>query len=417
MGDANPIRTLGDYSKPSHKGYRNTIELPIANNVINFLLKGSRPTPGPSSTHVPQAYAEAVYSNPRSRNQNKPPKQSPFTFRERTGPFPQPQELGTTFKARVWDYMAAHTKRMERFENAIFKQREEISDKMAEMFGLLKELTTSRGEEERNNDNDVATCDDIEKPTRTETGMPVNEAENWIKNEPIRKAKKEETTKAPNSKPVEYYLKHMINEKLIEGLVDNHRGAVYEAILSKKITRKEDIGGNFKIPCNIGGLIHMNALVDQGSDVNIMPLSTYMKLTDERHFDKCTKTLRSEKSKISFNRILGSLYKDEKGIKNDIEPISPTMTLNMIVFKWEEKIKLHQEKEMKFDRWRNKNFKNERTALVKIEYEVDDKREVTLYLTRRSLEVLGKFNWTIIGGRFNQLTHVSSPLLSKPGEY
>ncbi|GJU96289.1 retrovirus-related pol polyprotein from transposon TNT 1-94 [Tanacetum coccineum] len=27
MGDENPIRTLGDYSKPSHKGYRNTIEL------------------------------------------------------------------------------------------------------------------------------------------------------------------------------------------------------------------------------------------------------------------------------------------------------------------------------------------------------------------------------------------------------
>ncbi|GJU56709.1 hypothetical protein Tco_1234475 [Tanacetum coccineum] len=33
---------------------------------------------------------------------------------------------------------------MERFENAIFKQREEINDRMAEMFRLLKELTTSR---------------------------------------------------------------------------------------------------------------------------------------------------------------------------------------------------------------------------------------------------------------------------------
>ncbi|GJY72564.1 hypothetical protein Tco_0476267 [Tanacetum coccineum] len=34
MGDENPIRTLGDYSKPSHEGYRNTIELPIRNNVV-----------------------------------------------------------------------------------------------------------------------------------------------------------------------------------------------------------------------------------------------------------------------------------------------------------------------------------------------------------------------------------------------
>nr|GEV53828.1 integrase, catalytic region, zinc finger, CCHC-type, peptidase aspartic, catalytic [Tanacetum cinerariifolium] len=32
IGD-NPIRTLRDYSKPSHEGYRNTIELPVGNNV------------------------------------------------------------------------------------------------------------------------------------------------------------------------------------------------------------------------------------------------------------------------------------------------------------------------------------------------------------------------------------------------
>ncbi|GJU28494.1 hypothetical protein Tco_1167115 [Tanacetum coccineum] len=272
MRDANPIRTLRDYSKPSHEGYRNTIELPVGNNVvplrpdtirlvqnecsfhrlgeslseawtrfkdllqkfphhdidrwlqiqifydhflfhlkceidhaagrkirnknpdesweiienlalydhegwneakefvkpvkaisapqptsktpdrrlleledqINFLLKGSRPTPRPSSTHVPQAYAKAVYSNPRPQNQNEPPKQSPFTFRERTGPIPQSQALGTTFEARVRDYMTAHTERMERFESNIFKQREEINGRMAEMFGLLKELTTSK---------------------------------------------------------------------------------------------------------------------------------------------------------------------------------------------------------------------------------------------------------------------------------
>ncbi|GKF69509.1 hypothetical protein Tco_0202566 [Tanacetum coccineum] len=34
MGDENPICTLGDYSKPSHKGYRNTIELPVGNNMV-----------------------------------------------------------------------------------------------------------------------------------------------------------------------------------------------------------------------------------------------------------------------------------------------------------------------------------------------------------------------------------------------
>ncbi|GKE57082.1 hypothetical protein Tco_1496267 [Tanacetum coccineum] len=34
MGNKNPIRTLGDYSRPSHEGYRNTIELPDGNNVV-----------------------------------------------------------------------------------------------------------------------------------------------------------------------------------------------------------------------------------------------------------------------------------------------------------------------------------------------------------------------------------------------
>ncbi|GJZ83134.1 reverse transcriptase domain-containing protein, partial [Tanacetum coccineum] len=254
----------------------------------------------------------------------------------------------------------------------------------------------------------------------TNTEIPVkeaekeNKAENGTKNEPIRRTENKEAAEGP----------------------------VYEAILKKKITRKEDIRGNFEIPCNIGGLKGINALVDQGSDVNVMPLSTYMKLTDKRpaeidirlslashsyiyllgiaedvlvevaehvylvdfvildikedekrpfilgtsflttakaaiKFDKGTITLRSGKRKINFHMIPESLYKDEKGIKNDIEPIAPTMTVNRLVLEWEEKIKLHQEREMEFYRWRNKNFKNEHPTHVKIEDGMDDEGEVT----------------------------------------
>ncbi|GKD43206.1 hypothetical protein Tco_1267851 [Tanacetum coccineum] len=234
----------------------------------------------------------------------------------------------------------------------------------------------------------------------TDTEMPEKEVEketeakNGIKNKPIKRTEREETAKASSSQPIGYYLKHRINEKLIEGLVDNHRfndslsgiqvgkvkgktynllprGPVYEAILRKKITRKEDTGGNFEIPW-IG---------------------------------------------VDLKLELLHLCRVEKGIKNDIEPIAPIMTVNKLVLEWEEKIKLHQEKEMKFDRWRSKNFKNELHDLVKIEDEMDDEGEVTLYLTRRSLEVLRKFHWTTLRGQPNQLSHVSSPLLSKPREY
>ncbi|GJR24403.1 hypothetical protein Tco_0972930 [Tanacetum coccineum] len=34
MEDENHIRTIRDYSKPSHEGYRNTIELPAGNNMV-----------------------------------------------------------------------------------------------------------------------------------------------------------------------------------------------------------------------------------------------------------------------------------------------------------------------------------------------------------------------------------------------
>ncbi|GJV57227.1 putative ribonuclease H-like domain-containing protein [Tanacetum coccineum] len=218
----------------------------------------------------------------------------------------------------------------------------------------------SREEKERNDNDDMATDGGINK---THTEMPIKEAEketeaeNGTKNKPIKRAKREKTAEASNSQPV--------------------GRPVYEAILRKKITRKEDIGGNFEIPCNIGGLKRMNALVDQGSDVNVMPLSTYMKLIDEMpkvsdgyvypmdfvildiredekrpfilgtpflttakaviKFDKGTITLRSGKSKISFHRIPKPFCKVEKGIKNDVEPIAPTMTVNSLRIRGKDK--------------------------------------------------------------------------------
>ncbi|GJS25156.1 MAK10-like protein [Tanacetum coccineum] len=248
-----PVKAISTPQSTSKTPDRRLLEL---EDQINFLLKGSQLTPRPSQTHTPQAYAEAV--------------------------------LGTTFEARVRDYMTAHTERMERFENVIFKQREEINNRMAEMFGLLKELTTSRapekvligeeakspvtknvnsislakGEKERNDNDDMAADGGI---NRTHTEMLLKEAEkeaeaeNGTKNKPIKRTEREKHRRHPALSP----------------------GPVYEAILRKKITRKEDIGGNFELHCNIGGLKRMNALVDQGFDVNVRPLSTDVKLTNE----------------------------------------------------------------------------------------------------------------------------------------
>ncbi|GJT25881.1 hypothetical protein Tco_0895818 [Tanacetum coccineum] len=128
IGDENPIRTLGDYSRPSHEGYRNTIELPEGNNVCEI----DRAAGGKLRNKNADESWEIIKN---------------LALYDHEGPSPQPQALNTTFEARLWDYMAAHTERMERFKNTIFMQREEINGRMTEMFGLLKELTTSRTSE------------------------------------------------------------------------------------------------------------------------------------------------------------------------------------------------------------------------------------------------------------------------------
>ncbi|GKC55485.1 zinc finger, CCHC-type containing protein [Tanacetum coccineum] len=361
-------------------------------------------------------------------NHGKSLRTSPSTtmkagMKQRIRPSPQPQALETTFEARVRDYMAAHTERMERFENAIFKQREGINSRMTEMFGLLKELTTSRTPEK--------------VLIREEAKFPVTK-------------------------------NHKINEKLIKGLVDNNRfnnslsgtrvgkkkgktykvlprGPVYDAILKKKIMKKEDIRGNFEIPCNIGGQKGINSLVNQGSDVNVMPYTTYMKLTNERPAET---DIRLSLASHSYIYPLGIAEDVLVEVAEHVYPIdfvildikenekrpfilgTPFLTTAMATIRFnkgtitlrsgkskEEKIKLHLEKEVKFNQWRSKSFKGKHPTLMETKEEMDDEGEVTLYLMRRSLEVLRKFHWMILGGRFNQLSHVSSPLLIKPGEY
>ncbi|GJZ56844.1 hypothetical protein Tco_0612338 [Tanacetum coccineum] len=292
-----PVKAISVSPNASKMLDRRLLEL---EDQINFLLKGPKPVPRASSTNISQVYAEAISSNPHLRNLNEPPRQIYFTFCERIRPNPQPEALGTNFKAQVRDYMALHTERMERFENAIFKQREKINDKMAEMFGLLKELTASRTpdkvlireetrhpttknvnsisliriEEEKNVENNGATDKSVAEPSKSDEQEPPKEVDKTNKGgrraddepaksarENITKNEKEEPAGISSSHTVGYYLKHKINEKLIEGLVENQRfndslsttqvgkvkrktynlllrGPVYEAILEKKITRK-----------------------------------------------------------------------------------------------------------------------------------------------------------------------------------
>ncbi|GJZ51071.1 hypothetical protein Tco_0605586 [Tanacetum coccineum] len=190
-------------------------------------------------------------------------------------------------------------------------------------------------------------------PTAAEAEMPVievetkNGAKNGAENKLIKTPENKETMEAPGSQPIAHYLKHKINEKLIKGLVNNNKFNN-----SRSRTR---VGKKRGRNINIGDLKHVNALVDQGSNVNVMPYSTYMKLTDERPAETDIRLSLASHS-----------YIYPLGIAED-----------MLVLEWEEKIKLHLIREMKFNQWRSKNFKGKRPTLVATKEGIDDEGEVT----------------------------------------
>ncbi|GJV71493.1 MAK10-like protein [Tanacetum coccineum] len=337
---------------------------------INFLLKGPQPTPKTCSTHIPQAYAKVVSSNPLPRNLNEPPRQNSFTFHERVCLNPQPEALGTNFEARVRDYMAAHTERMERFENAIFKQREEINDRMTKMFGLLKELTASQtpGKMRKRNVKDhKVVSKNAMKFNVSDAAVPLKksnkekEAENRTKNEPVESVEKkltqikeEELMEAPNSQSVGYYLKHKINKKLVEGLIENQRFNESVSHPNRRFKTHGCPGIAEDVLVDVAGYVYPMDFVildikedKQRPFILGTPFLTIYKAVIK--FDKGMITLRSGKSKISFHKIPETRCRIKKGTKNEIDLIALTMTINRLVLEWAERIKLHQEKEMKLD--------------------------------------------------------------------
>nr|GFB65642.1 hypothetical protein [Tanacetum cinerariifolium] len=196
---------------------------------------------------------------------------------------------------------------------------------MTEMFSLLKEFTKSNSlervlvrEEVRSHidDNIVehAKLVDNEKAMDEEEG---NEPNGNVNDDLTRWGKYAgKLLKMPRSLPIGYYLKHKINEKTIEGLVDNHKyndsllathlgkmdneiynllpvGPMYNVILKKKLVRKDERGAKAKIK-----------------------------------FEKGRMTIMARNCKIIFVRTLEHPSKIKERIKGDLDPIVPTNHVN-----------------------------------------------------------------------------------------
>nr|GEW03762.1 retrovirus-related Pol polyprotein from transposon TNT 1-94 [Tanacetum cinerariifolium] len=89
----------------------------------------------------------------------------------------------------------------------------------------------------------------------------------------------------------------------------------------------------------------------------------------EIRFDKGIITLKSGRNKINFFKISTSPCTIEKKNKEDIDPITPINIVSRRILEWEERIKLHQEKEMGFNQWRSKVFDDKFSLLVNERYD------------------------------------------------
>ncbi|GJZ67409.1 putative reverse transcriptase domain-containing protein [Tanacetum coccineum] len=111
----------------------------------------------------------------------------------------------------------------------------------------------------------------------------------------------------PMSQPIGYYLKHEINKKTIEGLVDNHK--YNDSLLAT----------------------HLGT-----------PFLTTAKA--EIKFDKGIMTIRAGNCKIRFVRTLEHPSKIEESIEGDLDPMIPTNHVNMRILEWRKESKIIKKK-------------------------------------------------------------------------
>nr|GEZ71231.1 zinc finger, CCHC-type [Tanacetum cinerariifolium] len=279
MGDENPIRTLGDYSKPSHEGYMITIKLSVGNNVVSLRSDTIRLVQNGCLFH---------------RLKFEDPNQHLKDFLKLVDSLDLDGENRERTRLRLFQfsYVDQASNWLECLPAGSITTWEDLTTRFLAQFFLPGRTAKLR--------NDILIYGGVSKG-----GQDKNGAENEAEIKPIKKAKKEEVVEAPSSRPVEYYLKHMINEKLIEGLVDNNK---FNDSLSRSQVGKEDEKRPFILGTQF--LTMAKAMIK---------------------FDKGNITLRFRKSKISFHRIPDSPCMIERGVKKDIEPIAPTMTVNRLV--------------------------------------------------------------------------------------
>ncbi|GJU55202.1 zinc finger, CCHC-type containing protein [Tanacetum coccineum] len=243
MRNENPIHTLGDYSRQSHEGYQNTIELHDGNNVV----------PLRSDTIWKRTRVRLFQFSLRDQASN-------WLERLLAGSISTWEDLTTRFLAQFFPLGRTYKLRN---DILMFQQHQEPSElDVVEPIELAKRKEGMEDEMDDESDENMK-----EELTEWETKAKV-------------------LAEMPRSQPIGYYLKHEINEKLIEGLI-----GIAEDVLI-------DIAGYVYLV----DFVILNIKEDENKPFILgTPFLTTTKA--EIRFDKGTITLKSDKNRINFFQI------------------------------------------------------------------------------------------------------------------
>ncbi|GJW48801.1 hypothetical protein Tco_0080447 [Tanacetum coccineum] len=413
MGDKNPIRTLGDYSNPSHEGYGNTIELPVGNNV-NDLRDFAKPV---KAITLPQDV----------------PSTSDRCLIELENQVQRLMEahLAPTIAWKILNKpsLNMHPRVLTKREN---KEEEKVSPK--------------------NIDVDPSTPPDPSVSFITEKVLKLNSFFESLGLVPQLPSTKLVCTKGDDG--------DVMFIEIVKKYDDSHEEEP-EAGEHENPIITEGCPSNLKIPCNIRHVHVEIAYIDPNSPLNIMTRMMYnwimrRKLDPRENSNRGVSNFTGRINGMhvfvgNFTYIVDFMIVED--ISSIIDPRLSQVVLgkpfveisNMthdlpkgvvrfingtdeVAYKMPHKIEQYNSlSDLEKEHTKSVYLRNEEDKRRGVKYVMskilgfykeclelgpeyvtgmDDEGEVTLYLTRRSLEVLRKFHLTILGGRFNQKAHL-----------
>ncbi|GJV27525.1 MAK10-like protein [Tanacetum coccineum] len=285
MGDANPIRTLGDYSKPIHEGYRNTIELPVGNNVVPLrsdtiqLVQNGCSFYGLQSEDPNQHLKDFLKLVDSLDLDGSITTWEDLTTRFLAQFFPP----GRTVKVLLMENLEqafveyassrideAGDARFSKFEADFKQQQSEMTNKIDK---VLKDITYRM--------TGALPSDTVKNPK-----LNVNTTTLVFMGIGTEQTKEPESTLKDEFKdlhlnlPVLEVLAHApIYNSMLDKYVESLKlGKNRSAFIQGEVSAKMEVPGLFTLPCGLGDLKPFDTLADLGSRVNIIPLYLFKKL-------------------------------------------------------------------------------------------------------------------------------------------